>query len=89
VRELPLADASMDLAVSRDTLSQLPGRDARREAVAELARVVVPGGRVALLEPFRTGELTAELTAAGFRDVQRSKRWWILMPPHRLITATR
>lgn len=89
VRELPLADTSMDLAVSRDTLAQLPSREARREAIEELARVLVPGGRVALLEPFRTGELVADLAAAGFHDVQRSGRWWILMPPHRLITATR
>ncbi len=89
VRELPLADASMDLAVSRDVLASLPGREARREAIRELARVLVPGGRVALLEPFRTRELTTELRAAGFRDVERGKRWWILMPPHRLVTATR
>jgi arsenite methyltransferase len=89
VRELPLGDASMDLAVSRDVLGSLPGRDARREAVEELARVLVPGGRVALLEPFRSRELAAALTAAGFQDVRRGKRWWILMPPHRLVTATR
>lgn len=89
VRELPLADASMDLAVSRDVLGSLPSREARREAIAELARVVAPGGRVALLEPFRTGELAAELRAAGFSRVERSQRWWILMPPHRLVTATR
>ncbi len=89
IRELPLGDASMDLAVSRDALSMLPSTDARREAVEELARVVVPDGRVALLEPFHTRELAAQLTAAGFRDVQRSRRWWIVMPPHRLVTATR
>lgn len=89
VRELPLADAGMDLAVSRDCLASLPSREARREAIEELARVVAPGGRVALLEPFHTKELAAHLTAAGFRDVERSGRWWILMPPHRLITATR
>lgn len=89
VRELPLADASMDLAVSRDVLASLPGKDARREVIEELARVVVPDGRVALLEPFRSRELASLLAAAGFRDVRRSKRWWILMPPHRLITATR
>lgn len=89
VRELPLADASMDLAVSRDCLASLPNRAARREAIEELARVVVPGGRVALLEPFRTRELAADLASAGFRDVERSGRWWLLMPPHRLVTATR
>jgi SAM-dependent methyltransferase len=89
VRELPLGDAAVDLAVSRDTLSLLPSDAARAETVAELARVVRPGGRVALLEPFGTAALARRLAEAGFTDVQRSGRWWSVMPPHRLVTAVR
>jgi arsenite methyltransferase len=89
IRELPLGDASIDLAVSRDALSMLPSGAARDEVVTELARVVAPGGRVALLEPAGTRRLARELAAAGFSDVRRSGRWWLVMPPHRLVTATR
>lgn len=89
IRELPLGDATIDLAVSRDALSMLPAGAARDEVVAELARVVVPGGRVALLEPFGTRRLTQQLQAAGFHSVERTGRWWAVMPPHRLVTATR
>jgi SAM-dependent methyltransferase len=89
MRELPLEDARLDLAVSRDALALLPSAEARAETVAELARVVRPGGRVALLEPFGTADLARDLRAAGFTDVERSGRWWSLMPPHRLVTATR
>lgn len=89
IRELPVSDASIDLAVSRDAISMLPRGTARIEVVNELARVVRPGGRVALLEPSGTGQLAGQLREAGFVDVTRGPRWWILMPPHRLITATR
>lgn len=89
IRELPVSDASIDLAVSRDAISMLPRGTARIEAVQELARVVRPGGRVALLEPSGTGQLASQLREAGFTDVVRGPRWWILMPPHRLVTATR
>lgn len=89
IRELPVEDASVDLAVSRDVLALLPGATARSEAIAELRRVVRPGGRVALLEPFVTRDLAARLTAAGFVDVRRSRRWWSVIPAHRLLTATR
>ncbi|WP_210492574.1 class I SAM-dependent methyltransferase [Patulibacter sp. SYSU D01012] len=89
VRELPVADASVDLAVSRDVLSLLPSAVARTEAVEQLERVVRPGGRVALLEPAATGQLVRDLRAHGFDDVRRSGRWWSLMPPARLVTAVR
>jgi SAM-dependent methyltransferase len=89
VRELPLGDDAVDLAVSRDTLSLLPSNAARAETAAELARVVRPGGRVALLEPSGTAALARSLAEAGFVDVQRSGRWWSVMPPHRLVTAQR
>ncbi|WP_320673246.1 class I SAM-dependent methyltransferase [Patulibacter defluvii] len=89
IRELPVEDASVDLAVSRDALALLPGAAARAEAVAELRRVVRPGGRVALLEPFVTRDLASRLAAAGFVDVRRSGRWWSVIPAHRLLTARR
>ncbi|MCK9249234.1 MAG: class I SAM-dependent methyltransferase [Solirubrobacteraceae bacterium] len=89
IRELPVSDGSVDVAVSRDVLALLPDRAARQEAVAELHRVLRPGGRVALLEPFVSDEVRDLLRDAGFEDVARSRRWWRLFPVPRLVTGRR
>jgi len=89
IRELPVQDAAVDLVVSRDVLALLPSDTARVEAVRELVRVLKPGGRVALLEPFGTRIVTRELRAQGLTDATRGRRRWTTMPPHRLISATK
>lgn len=89
IRELPVQDDAVDLVVSRDVLSLLPSDTARVEAVRELVRVLRPGGRVALLEPFRTRIVVRELRALGLTDAARSRRRWTTMPPLRTITATK
>lgn len=45
---LPFADGIFDRVVSCQVLEHVPGSDARRQAVTSLARVVRPGGRLAL-----------------------------------------
>ncbi|MEV4421015.1 class I SAM-dependent methyltransferase [Patulibacter sp. NPDC049589] len=89
IRELPVQDAGFDLVVSRDCLALLPSDAARGEAVAELARALRPGGRVALLEPFCSRGLVKHLRAAGLADAERSKAWRSVMPWARLVTASK
>lgn len=89
IRELPVQDAGVDLVVSRDVLSLLPSDTARVEAVREIGRVLRPGGRVALLEPFGVRIVARELRSQGFADVTVGRRQWSTMPPHRSITATK
>ena len=47
VRRLPFADRSFDVALSIDVLAHLPPGD-ERQAAAELARVLAPGGLLAV-----------------------------------------
>lgn len=89
IRELPVQDQAMDLVVSRDVLSMLPSDTARVEATREIVRVLCPGGRAALLEPFGTRIIARELRAQGMTDVAVGRRQWSTMPPHRCITATK
>jgi len=42
---LPITDDAVDVAVYVATLHHLPSRSTRRESLAELARVLAPGGR--------------------------------------------
>lgn len=50
---LSFADATFDVAVSYSTIEHIPGTEARRTALAEMARVVRPGGHVAVTVPNR------------------------------------
>jgi SAM-dependent methyltransferase len=50
---LSFADGSFDLAVSFSAIEHIPGREARRAAMAEMSRVVRPGGHVVITVPNR------------------------------------
>lgn len=50
---LTFADATFDVAVSYSTIEHIPGAEARRKAFAEMARVVRPGGHIAVTVPNR------------------------------------
>ncbi|MGH8933840.1 MAG: class I SAM-dependent methyltransferase [Egibacteraceae bacterium] len=88
-RELPFRDASFDVVLSSLVLHNIHSRADRARSVDEMARVLRPGGRIAVLDVGRTQEYAARLRAAGLQDVIRSKRNWALFPPARLVTATK
>lgn len=71
MRQLPYADASFDAVVSSLAIHNLPTDTDREQAVREIARVLKPGGRVALLDFRRTALYAQVLREAGF-DVRRS-----------------
>jgi SAM-dependent methyltransferase len=50
---LSFAAGTFDAALSYSTIEHIPGRDARRAALAEMARVVRPGGHVVVTVPNR------------------------------------
>ncbi len=52
---LPLADRSVDMVTSVYLLHELP-RDVRRQALAEFARVLKPGGRLILVDSLQKGD---------------------------------
>lgn len=52
---LPYADASLDLVVSSFLLHELP-KEIRAKAIAEMARVVKPGGLVVIVDSLQKGD---------------------------------
>ena len=52
ITRLPFADASFDAVISMLVLHNIPSRKARDQALAELIRVLKPGGRMAIFRPF-------------------------------------
>jgi arsenite methyltransferase len=68
---LPFADASFDVVVSSLVLHNIVGREERRQAVREIARVLKPGGRVALLDLRHTRDYVQVLGQCGLADARR------------------
>lgn len=65
ITKLPFPDASFDAIISMTVIHNIPARDDRDQALRELARVLKPGGRMAIFDiqhPFR---YTAVLKQAG------------------------
>lgn len=87
-RELPFADGSFHVVLSSLALHSIHSGAERRRAVAEIARVVAPAGRIALLDIRHTGQYARALRDRGF-VVERSRpRFWTF-PPSRQVVARR
>jgi arsenite methyltransferase len=65
MRTLPLADASADVVVSSLAIHNVPGAGERAKAIAEIARVLKPGGRAIVVDINFTRAYAAELAARG------------------------
>ena len=88
-RELPFPDATFDAVVSSLVIHNIPGREQRARAIREIARVLKPGGRVAIIDLARTSEYASTLTQAGLVDVRRSRPGLLFVPTARKVTARR
>jgi arsenite methyltransferase len=89
MRRLPFADASFDAVVSSLAIHNLPTTADREQAVREIARVLKPGGRVALLDFRHTGSYARTLRTQGLPDTQRSWPNLLMFPPVRIVRAHR
>lgn len=86
-RKLPVADASVDTVVSSLALHNLPGRPERIKALAEIVRVLKPGGHVAILDIFHTAHYARELQQMGLQDVKLSGVSLLWCLPTRYLTG--
>lgn len=76
MRAMPFSDGSFDLVVSSLAIHNIFGRAGRTQAVAEIARVLKPGGRVAIADLACTSTYAQELEQYGFVDVKKRRLGW-------------
>ncbi len=81
------ADASFNVIVSNLCLHNIYDRPTRQKAVAEIARVLKPGG-VAILSDYKlTAEYAQQLTAEGLAVTRRWGNPLATFPPLRIVIA--
>jgi SAM-dependent methyltransferase len=86
-RELPFPDEAFDVALSNFVLHELDTPVERAQMLSEIARILKPGGRVALVDFIFTGEAERTLRAQGMEDVRREPAaGWIAFASFALLT---
>ena len=86
-RSLPFADASFDAVVSNLVIHNIPSRLERDQALREIARVLRPGGKVAIIDLLHARHYGGVLEALGFEDVHVSRPNLMFLVPLRVLTA--
>lgn len=85
--KMPFGDGSFDAVLSSLCLHNLYKREERALALAEIARVLKPGGR-AVIQDFRhTGDYVKALEAAGLQAERRLVNPLLMFPPTWRVTA--
>jgi len=86
-QQMPFEDASFDVIVSNLCLHNIYDKPTRQRAVAEVGRVVKPGG-IALLSDYKlTGEYAQQLGEMGFVVERRWGSFLTTFPPLRVVIA--
>jgi arsenite methyltransferase len=87
-RTIPFADASFDVVLSSWALHNIYDPEQRAVAVREIARVLKPGGRAALVDIRYTTQYAEVLTAAGL-DTRRTGPSLLFVVPTFTVWATK
>jgi arsenite methyltransferase len=85
MRQLPLDEASVSIAVSSLAIHNVPTSGDRARSVREMARVVRPGGRVAILDIAHVGDYARELRRIGWTVERNGITPWIFPPTRELV----
>src|ERR1700678_2626021 len=84
MRKLPFPDASMDAVIANLAIHNISNREGRREAIAEIVRVLKPGGQVALMDFKHVGQYAEDLKEDGIADARASGPIFWIFPPVRV-----
>jgi SAM-dependent methyltransferase len=86
-RALPFPDAGFDVVLSSTALHNIYETAERHKALREIARVLKPGGRVAVFDIRHTDEYARVFRECGLDDVRRSRPYFIFVIPAHTVTA--
>jgi arsenite methyltransferase len=88
-RELPLPDASVDVIISSLAIQNIADASGRESAIREMARVLKPGGQLALADVRYTQQYEQILRSLGWEQTQCWSPSFIFVTPARVLRATK
>ena len=88
-RRLPFDDGCFDVVVSSLVVHNIPDARGREDAMREMARMLRPGGRVAVLDIRHTRAYAGTLRTAGLEAIRRTGIRFGIFPPARIVTGRR
>jgi ubiquinone/menaquinone biosynthesis C-methylase UbiE len=86
-RKLPFADSSFDVVLSSLAIHNLHSSQERAKVLGEIARVLKPGGYLAIFDIFHTAEYAKTLEQLSFEQIQLSPFTLLWCVPTRTLTA--
>lgn len=86
-RELPFSEGSFETIVSSWALHNIPTPEGKDAAIREIARVLKPGGQVAIVDIGNPERYADVLKEAGLTDVKLSGPSFVFVIPSRTVTA--
>lgn len=87
MRKLPFPDASVDAVIANLAIHNISSREGRREAIAEIVRVLKPGGQAALMDFKHVGQYAEDLKKDGIADARASGLIFWIFPPVRIASG--
>lgn len=85
--KMQFEDNRFDAVIASMSIHNISTAEKRNEAIKEIARVLKPGGQVALLDFQCTKEYQKSLSECGWNNVLISKRYFWMFPPVRIVTG--
>ncbi|MEC1566773.1 class I SAM-dependent methyltransferase [Bacillus velezensis] len=86
-QDMPFPDETFDFVISHFTVHNISGRKKRERAIAEMVRVLKPGGTLAVSDIKNTSQYRAILEENGFQT--RTYSFYYTFPFSKLIIAVR
>ncbi len=88
-RELPFRDNSFDVVLSSFVIHNVSNAGDREKAVREIARVLKPGGQLAIADILFSGQYEQTLRGLGWTRLERGFPNFLFLMPTRVLRATK